>query len=294
MSKKLPTGITRTILENVPLPNHGGRYTPIAHKTIMDEVDTAMSKNKLQVTMNEYSSTIHGNVAVGKVLIDTQDEDLQMAFFWGNSYDKSSRFTCSVGAYIKKSDSFILLSNLAQYARKHTGNADQLAITMINDQISNVNNYKSAITAVKEKLENTTVGKEEMAQISGVLFIEKNVLNKEQLSLLKSLLDKRTTVVGNFNSLWNYYCLVSSCIRSGHPKTWFDNQMNLTDYLTNYVNVSTNKITADVVEVKEDLVDVNQITIFDVIETNSNTEEQKVETLGWDPEDNSPLELPEL
>lgn len=294
MSKKLPTGITKAILEAVPLPNHGGRYTPIAHKTIMDQVDLSLATKNLNVLKHEYSSTIHGNVAVGKVLIDSQDDELEMAFFWGNSYDKSSRFTCSVGAYIKRSDSFMILNNIAKYARKHTGNADQLAIAMINDQINNIENYSSQLIQVKEQLKNSAVSNHQMAEIAGVLFIEKNVLNKEQLSHLKSLLDKRTTVTDNFNNLWNFYCLASMCIRSGHPKTWFEDQMGMLDYIANYTNHVTLNTNTTKEKSEETFVDENQISIFDVIETESTPKEEKLESLPWTTDDNSPFELPEL
>lgn len=294
MSKKLPSGITRNILEAVPLPNHGGRYTPIAHKTIMDEVDKAMTNNNLTAVKHEYSSTIHGNVAVGKVLIDTNDDELQLAFFWGNSYDKSSRFTCSVGAYIKRADSFLLLSNIAKYARKHTGNADQLAINMISDQFNNSSNYADELNAVKDLFKNTKITSRQMAEIAGVLFIEKGVLNKEQMSSLRSLLDKKINITDSYNSMWNFYCLTSSCIRSGHPKSWFDCQMNLTSYLKEVAEQGAAEINAPTDEKEKDFVDINQITIFDVIETNSNSKEETLEELPWSTDNDSPLELPEL
>jgi len=70
MSKRIPTGITREYLESVALPNHGGRYTPISHKSIIDKVHEELAARGFNVEQELYRASIGGNVANGMYILD--------------------------------------------------------------------------------------------------------------------------------------------------------------------------------------------------------------------------------
>ena len=137
MSRKLQANTTKDFLKNVPLPTHGGRYTPISHTSIIDQSLNELAANNLEVKAELYRSTLTGNIANGIVLVDHGSElDMKMVLAWGNSYDKSTKFTCGIGAYIMSTKTFIFAGNLSNFIRKHTGKADQEAIEKIKEQIS--------------------------------------------------------------------------------------------------------------------------------------------------------------
>ena len=61
-------------------------------------------------------------------LASTEDEEMGMMFAWTNSYDKSTRFQCAVGAFVNVCSNGMLCGDMANYARKHTGKADHYTI----------------------------------------------------------------------------------------------------------------------------------------------------------------------
>jgi hypothetical protein len=227
MSKKIPTGITKEFLETVPLPSHGGRYTPISHKSIIDTTMSELAANNLTVKAELYRSTLNGNIANGIVLIDHgSDLDMKMVLAWGNSYDKSTRFTCGIGAYVISTKTFIFAGDLSNFARKHTGTADQEAIDKIKEQIANADSYYNTLVETKAELINLTLSDRQIAETIGRLFVEKQVLNKEQVGGIYDMIKTKQVLFENipFNNAWNIYNIIAKYLRESHPKVWFHTQ----------------------------------------------------------------------
>ena len=64
-----------------------------------------------------------------------------MMFAWSNSYYKSTRFQCGIGAYVFICGNGMVSGDLASYARKHTGNADQEAFNHIMSQVKHADKH---------------------------------------------------------------------------------------------------------------------------------------------------------
>lgn len=294
MSRTLPKGITRSFLEQVPIPNHGGRYTPISHKSIIDKsLETIVGKG-LNVKEELYSSTYSGNVAMGKILLDNgTDPDLRMMFVWGNSYDKSTRFKCGIGAYIPRTNSYIFAGHLSNFARKHTGNADELAVEMIETQLNQANMFYTYLCNSKNAMVQKELTLKQMSEIVGVLFIEEEILNKEQASQIKDMLCNKTQLFEEYsaNNLWNFYNILGVALRQSHPKTWFEDQSRAHAYImNNVVNAVTPQI--PIVDFEAEQVPENQLSLLDAIaEAEVPVNSDEILSIF---DDNTPLELPEL
>jgi hypothetical protein len=227
MSKRIPTGITKEFLQGVSLPSHGGRYTPISHKSIIDTTMSQLQANNLTIKAELYRSTLNGNIANGIILIDHGSElDFKMVLAWGNSYDKSTRFTCGIGAYIMSTKTFIFAGDLSNFARKHTGTADQEAIEKIKEQISNADSYYNLLVQTKKELESLTLTDRQIAEAIGRLFIEKNILTKEQVGGIYDMIRTKQVLFQDtsFNNAWNIYNIIAKYLRESHPKVWFQSQ----------------------------------------------------------------------
>ena len=294
MSRTLPKGITRSFLEQVPIPNHGGRYTPISHKSIIDKsLETIVGKG-LNVKEELYSSTYSGNVAMGKILLDNgTDPDLRMMFVWGNSYDKSTRFKCGIGAYIPRTNSYIFAGHLSNFARKHTGNADELAVEMIETQLNQANMFYTYLCNSKNAMVQKELTLKQMSEIVGVLFIEEEILNKEQASQIKDMLCNKTQLFEEYsaNNLWNFYNILGVALRQSHPKTWFEDQSRAHAYImNNVVNAVTPQI--PIADFESEQVPENQLSLLDAIaEAEVPVNSDEILSIF---DDNTPLELPEL
>lgn len=294
MSRTLPKGITRSFLEQVPIPNHGGRYTPISHKSIIDKSLATIVGKGFNVKEELYASSYSGNVAMGKILLDYgTDPDLNMMFVWGNSYDKSTRFKCGIGAYIPRTNSYIFAGHLSNFARKHTGNADQLAVEMIETQLNQANMFYNYLCNSKNAMVQKELTLKQMSEIVGVLFIEEEILNKEQASQIKDMLCNKVQLFEEYsaNNMWNFYNILGMALRQSHPKTWFEDQSRVHAYImNNVINVVTPQVAVTNVETEQ--VPENQLNLFDAIaEAEAPVNSDEILSIF---DDNSPLELPEL
>lgn len=278
MSKRIPTGITREYLESVALPNHGGRYTPISHKSIIDKVHEELAVRGFNVEQELYRASIGGNVANGMYILDQgSDPDMKMMFVWGNSYDKSMRFKCGIGVYIPKTGNYIFAGNLSSYARKHTGKADEEAIQMIQTQLNMANAHYTELLHARDMLVGCHATLRVYAELTGRMFIEQQCLNKEQASAVRDRLIGEVALLDNigWSNAWNYYNSVATALRMSHPKNWFEDQANCHSLITRYFALAAltdepvhEDVQANVQNPVQDIVQEpdNQLTIFDVIQ----------------------------
>jgi len=294
MSRTLPKGITRSFLEQVPIPNHGGRYTPISHKSIIDKSLATIVGKGFNVQEELYASSYSGNVAMGKILLDYgTDPDLKMMFVWGNSYDKSTRFKCGIGAYVAKTNTYVFAGHLSNFARKHTGNADQLAVEMIETQLNQANIFYNYLCSSKNLMIQKELTLKQMSETIGVLFIEEEVLNKEQVSQIKDMLCGKVKLFDEYseNNLWNFYNIIGIALRTSHPKTWFEDQSRVHAYIMNNIVHTAAPLNISP-QIEQEQVPENQMNIFDIIEAPEQPVNSDEILSIFD--DNSPLELPEL
>jgi hypothetical protein len=282
MSKRIPTGITREYLESVALPNHGGRYTPISHKSIIDKVHEELAIRGFNVESELYRASIGGNVANGIYILDQgSDPDMKMMFIWGNSYDKSMRFKCGVGVYIPKTGNYIFAGNLSSYARKHTGKADEEAIQMIQTQLNMANAHYADLLASRDMLINQTASLYTYSQLVGEMFIDKQCLNKEQVSSVRDSLIGKVVLFDNmdYNNAWNFYNCVATALRMSHPKNWFEDQSECHKVINKYFALTTlTQMDCDMEFVQDSVQEIvqeptNQLSILDVIEEVERKEE---------------------
>jgi hypothetical protein len=270
MSKRIPTGITREYLESVALPNHGGRYTPISHKSIIDKVHEELANRGFNVETELYRASIGGNVANGMYILDQgSDPDMKMMFVWGNSYDKSMRFKCGVGAYIPRTGNYIFAGNLSSYARKHTGKADEEAIAMIQTQLNMANVHYAELLESRDNLINQYGTLRTYSELVGRMFIEKQCLNKEQASAVRDRLIGEVVLLDNtkWDNAWNFYNSVATALRMSHPKNWFEDQAECHKVINKHFALMTLTQMSVPVEVVQDFVQepTNQLNIFDTI-----------------------------
>ena len=284
MSKRIPTGITREYLESVALPNHGGRYTPISHKSIIDKVHEELDKRGFNVESELYRASIGGNVANGMYILDQgTDPDMKMMFVWGNSYDKSMRFKCGIGVYIPKTGNYIFAGNISSYARKHTGKADEEAIAMIQTQLNMANVHYADLVASRDILINQTASIRTYSELIGRMFIEKEILNKEQVSTVRDQILNEVVLLDNltWDNAWNFYNYVATALRMSHPKNWFENQSDTHNFITAYFGLTaiTQMVTKETITSQDVQEAINsQLSILDVIDEIMN-EERPIESM---------------
>lgn len=240
MGYKKPTEVTKALLESASLPNHADSYTVISHKFVMDNTVKLLNDSGFTITKEIYRANQGANVAQGIYYITptttdymiNNESELGMMFAWTNSYDKSIRFQCSIGAYVMVCANGMVCGEM-NFARKHTGTADLDILSQISSQIKNAEKTFKRILADRDALKNVVLSKRDQAQLAGRLYYEHELLEPTQLTVIKSEMEKATY---NYNvdqeNAWAFYNHVTHALKKTHPRTWLSNTKEFHDFMT--------------------------------------------------------------
>jgi len=242
MGYKKPTEVTRSYLETQPLPNHGKSYTVISHKEVIDNTYNLLSQSGFAITKEIYRSNSGANIAQGiyhlKPINPTDqtimaEDELGMMFSWTNSYDKSTRFKCAIGAYVKVCSNGMVSGDMMNYSRKHTGSANMDTKVHMSDQIKNAEKYYKRLIADKDYLKTIDIDCKAASELAGRLFIDEDLLDSQQMTMLKKEMDKPSFNYGVANdSAWAFYNHVTHALKKAHPRDWLNDQQDFHDFIT--------------------------------------------------------------
>lgn len=170
--------------------------------------------------------------------------------------------------------------DMGSWGRKHTGSADVETIDTIQTQISKAKEYYRQLVYDKETMKEIILSDKAKAELIGRLFVEQELLNTEQLSVIKQEIKNPSyQYSGDKNSLWHLYNHVTHSIKKSHPKDWLDHQRLTHWFFTEEFGIQTlglventpNKVTDEKV-ISQTIQNSNQIDLLDAIaEAEGNT-----------------------
>ena len=237
-----PRETTRSYLENAPLPKHGKSYTVVSHKSVIDNTLALLSAGGFTISKELYRANMNANVAQGIYHIyptNTTDSDISsekelgMMFAWTNSYDKSTRFQCAVGAYVAVCYNGMVAGDMMNFKRKHTGSADYDVKVHLTDQIKNAEKYYKRLIKDKELMKTIKMNCKVQSELIGRLFVEEDMLDTQQMTCLKSEISKPSYNYGDYdNTAWAFYNHVTHALKKAHPRDWLQDQQNFHDFIT--------------------------------------------------------------
>ena len=227
-----PTSCTAEDLSAVQYPNHGKTYTVIRHKFLIDAARSILKTHGFNIKNEEYKSTANGNIAQGIYQIEsTQDSELGMMFAWSNSYDKSTRFQCGIGAFVRVCGNGMVCGDMASYARKHTGNADKEAFNHIMSQVKQGNKHFTQLVKDRDDFKQRSLSIKEQAELVGRLFIDENIIDSSQVSCIKNEINKPSYDYKQYNTAWTFYNHVTHALKKSHPRSWMSDQQKFHQFM---------------------------------------------------------------
>jgi hypothetical protein len=234
MPTKVPF-FTEQDLRDVVLPTHGGRYAVVSHGDVIDNVKTQLSIAGFNITKELYKRTFDGQVAQGIYHLDyAGDPDMGMMFAWSNSYNKTMRFKCAVGAYVFICSNGVVSGDMGNYSRRHSGTALQDVINEISDQISKAKSHYNLLLSDKQMLKNVRLTPRDKGRILGELFANEEILTLTQVGIVKREMDNPTH---NYNShtdsAWNMYNNITFALKESHPSTFMNDHQRVHSYFVN-------------------------------------------------------------
>lgn len=221
--------VTEQYIRSVQLPNHGKTYSVIPHGHIIDQTKQELSNAGFEVTQELYKCTLDGQIAQGIYHLNFgNDPDMGLMFAWSNSYNKTMRFKCGVGAHVFVCMNGMLAGDLASYRRKHTGSALYEANLHIQEQIANAASHYNLLIKDKELLKNIILTPKEKGTILGRLFAEQEILTLTQVGIVKRELDKPSfSYNANPDSAWAMYNHVTYALKDSHPQSYLQDHQTV-------------------------------------------------------------------
>jgi hypothetical protein len=229
-----PTTTTKDFLVAAPLPNHGKTYTVIPHKDVIETTKTLLDLSGFTITKELYRANMNARVAQGIYhLASNEDEEMGMMFAWTNSYDKSTRFQCAVGAFVNVCSNGMLCGDMANYARKHTGKADHDIHIQISSQIKSANKYYTKLIDDKNQMRKIFLPKKSQAELVGRLFLDEEIIDASQVSCIKAEMKEPSyDYKADLNNAWTFYNHVTHAFKKSHPRTWMSDQVKFHEFMT--------------------------------------------------------------
>lgn len=207
----MPKNINETTQEElqlVPVP-----ADTASHKSIIDEMNKQLLAAGHVVKKEIYYKNNVGDVATGVYIIDSAKEGTDMMISWTNSYDKTMKFKCAVGAFIESNESFIIVDDSSTVKINHQDKPDIKVTNTIAAQISNLSTQYNLSTNIAPM--NVELSDTELANLLGQLYFNDS-LSISQLSKLKNSCKK------DVRNLFDIYKLSADIIKSSHPRTWME------------------------------------------------------------------------
>ena len=245
MRYKRAVETTQNYLESQPLPKHGKSYTVISHKQVIDDTKNLFENSGFTIRKELDRANMNANVAQGIYHIypsQTTDEDISkerelgMMFAWTNSYDKSTRFQCAIGAYVMVCNNGMVAGDMMNFKRKHTGSAGHDIKMQLSNQIKNGEVHYSRILKDRNALKSTVLTKTEQAALVGRLFIDEEIITSSQVSVIKKEINKPSYDYStNDDNAWAFYNHVTHALKLSTPRDWLQDTQNFHDFMMSNV-----------------------------------------------------------
>lgn len=245
MPYRTPTETTQVYLENQPLPNHGKSYTVVSHKEVIENTKNLLENSGFTIRRELYRANMNAQVAQGvyhiyprQSTIDqiNNESELGMMFAWTNSYDKTTRFQCAIGAYVMVCSNGMMCGDMMNFKRKHTGSAGHDIVMQLSNQIKSGEKHYTRILNDRNSLKSIELTNREQSELLGRLFADDEIITPSQVSLIKKEMKKPSF---NYNCLdntaWTFYNHVTHALKLSPPRDWMQDSQNFHDFMMNEV-----------------------------------------------------------
>ena len=236
-----PSETTKSYLEAMPLPSHGKSYTVIPHKEVIENTVSMLNASGFTISKELYRANMNANVAQGiyhiiprnPLDVDIKLEtELGMMFAWTNSYDKSTRFQCAIGAYVMVCSNGMVAGDMMNFKRKHTGNADHDAKMQISNQIKNAEKYYKKILNDRDGLRQVSLNTKQQSELLGRLYADEEILEISQLSIVKNEMEKPSyDYSADQENAWAFYNHVTHALKKSHPRNWLSDTQKFHEFM---------------------------------------------------------------
>lgn len=231
----------RLELYQVPVPKPTNTYCPVSHQDIIEAVLEQVDKSNLIVKDEIYNINAGGDKVMGRMLIQSQDEELGMMLAFKNSYNKSMSLGFAAGGNVFICSNGMVVGDV-RVIHKHTWGVKreiERAISETKDYMHyKFNDLLEAKNWMKD-MERPSLKR--TAELMGKMYFEDNIITANQLGVVKRELEevynpeKSAQIVtdgkesGHFygDSMWDFYNNITESLKGSSSDKYIENHINI-------------------------------------------------------------------
>jgi hypothetical protein len=218
---------------NAKISYKGNSYAPLAHKEVIETVDEYLYKKGISVIEKKYNVAANGQKVIAKIKLDSISEELNQMLSWRNSLDGSMSFGVVAGTMVSICSNGMLFSDGFMYKRKHTGNAVEEILNSLKDSLHYIEDISEKYIKKVEIMKNIECSKYDMAELTGKLFIHEEIINSNQINIIKQQINHPEFDYKASESVWEFYNHCTYALKESHPLNWHKAHIDLGDFITN-------------------------------------------------------------
>jgi hypothetical protein len=221
-------------------PEKTRTYTPVSHGEVIDLVKQSLHNRGMEITNTNYRASKEGRVVQSIYNLNFEgDKEVGMMFAWANSYDKSMKFKAAIGGRVFVCDNGMIRGDMSSYSRKHNGNADEEIFLEIEKQLDIATVQYGKILKDRDVMKEVIVPERRFIEVVGAMFFKHNLVNTEQLSIIKSeYLDPTYDYNCDKNSAWASYQHITHALKTTHPRDYMSIQQKVHSHLCNELEIN--------------------------------------------------------
>ena len=231
------------------IPARTDTYSPVSHAQVIEAVAANIRVNKLDVIGRRMYLNGNARKMVGFMDIETdigKQHGLKMMLGYRNSYDKSMSVAFVTGATVWICGNGLIGGDLLTFKRKHTGNVLEEMGEKIQTGVDRMKSDFGKLNLEVDVLKGYALTPRQKAEVLGVMYFERDLVNPTQLSIVK----RELTESKNFkeDNAWSLYNNVTEALKRSHPIDMINDHIMVHDFMKELTGMKAEPVVEPVPE----------------------------------------------
>jgi len=208
----------KALLLTAKTPRATKSYSPVSHKDVINFTLEQLDKAGMELHSERYMANKDGLIGMGFYKIKGfGDDEMGMELAWQNSLNKALSLKWAIGGNVFICTNGMMRGDIGTFKRKHTGTVLDEYAEAVKRYVGDAESHFKELMSDKETLKNINVNPRKVAEMLGRMFIEKDILNATQLSIVKRELTNPTYDYKADGTMWQLYNHCTVALKEAHP-----------------------------------------------------------------------------
>lgn len=223
----------RSDLGRIRLPMETQSYKPVPHLTFIESILEEADKKNFSLMRESYDLARDGNIMVGRLIFEGEEDGMGMQVGALNSYDKSKAAVIALGNQI-----FLCMNGMVsadyQLRRKHTTNIWRDLTELINLGVENLHTEYRNNAMIKNRYSEMDINKRNQAELLGRLFVEEEILTPTMANTVRREINDSKLFPDD--NVWSFYNHVTQALKQSHPSEYIDRHVEFHGFMNSNFN----------------------------------------------------------